>query len=243
MAINLLFTLIQLIMKIKFNYKVLFAATALSLGLLSCSKNDDYTPTPISGLSIIHASPTTEKLDVYLDNNRVSINDFSFSTKMDYLNAYSGKRKFDVTKAGTSTSLKSEQFTLDPQEGYSLFVVDKLETIAFLFLKDDLTRPTAGKARIRFVNLSPDAGALNLSITGSANDLVSNKAFKEFSAFETIDAEEKVTFNVKNKTTGLNEAVLQDIKIEEGKIYTIYAKGLKSTTDATKFGVSIFIHK
>jgi hypothetical protein len=230
-------------MKLTFNYKNLLAATALSLGLISCSKNDDYTPAQISGISIIHASPTTEKLDVYIDNNRASVTDFSFGTKMDYLNAYSGKRRFDVAKTGGSASLKSELFTLEPREGYSLFVIDKLETINFLFLKDDLTKPASGKARIRFVNLSPDAGALNLSIGNSTTDLFTNKVFKEYSTFEAIDAAEKVTFNVKNKTTGVSEAILVDVKIEDGKIYTIYAKGLKATADATKFGAAIFTHK
>jgi len=230
-------------MKITFNYKALLAATALSLGLISCSKNDDYTPPAISGISIIHASPTTEKLDVFINNTKISVNDFSFGTKMDYLNAYSGNRKFDVTKTGTTTSLKSESFTLEPQEGYSLFVINKLENISFLFLKDDFTQPATGKARIRFVNLSPDAEALNLAIAGSATDLFTNKAFKEYSTFESIDAAEKVTFNIKNKTTGANEVVLADVKIEAGKVYTIYAKGLKATADATKFGAAIFTHK
>lgn len=225
------------------HYKAILAAVMLSLGLLSCSKNRDYEPVDISGLSIIHASPTTQKLNVYVDNNLATFNEFSFGSKVDYLNAYSGSRKFDVAKAGTNTSLKTEQLTLEPQVGYSLFVVDKLENIQFLLLKDDLTKPAADKARIRFVNLSPDGGALSLAINGQATDLFTNKAFKEYSTFETINAADKVTFNIKNATTSAIEASLVDTKIESGKIYTIYAKGLKATTDDTKFGAAIFTHK
>lgn len=230
-------------MKISTTYKAILAAVTLSLGLLSCSKNTDYEPVDISGLSIIHASPTTEKLNVYVDNGLATFNEFSFGSKVDYLNAYSGNRKFDITKAGTNTSLKTEQLTLEPQIGYSLFVVDKLENIKFLLIKDDLTKPATGKARIRFVNLSPDAGALSLAINGQTTDLFTNKAFKEYSTFENIDAADKVTFNVKNATTNELETSLADIKIESGKIYTIYAKGLKATIDQTKFGAAIFTHK
>jgi hypothetical protein len=230
-------------MKISMRYKAILAAVTLSLGLLSCSKNTDYEPVDISGLSIIHASPTTQKLNVYVDNNLATFNEFSFGSKVDYLNAYSGSRKFDVAKAGTNTSLKTEQLTLEPQVGYSLFVVDKLENIQFLLLKDDLTKPATGKARIRFVNLSPDGGALSLAINGQATDLFTNKAFKEYSTFETIDAADKVTFNVKNATSSAIETTLVDTKIESGKIYTIYAKGLKATADDTKFGAAIFTHK
>ncbi|MFD0940286.1 DUF4397 domain-containing protein [Pedobacter boryungensis] len=230
-------------MKISTTYKAIFAAVTLSLALLSCSKNSDYQPIDISGLSIIHASPTTEKLNVYVDNNLATLNEFSFGSKVDYLNAYSGSRKFDVTKSGSNTSLKTQQLTLEPQFGYSLFVIDKLENIQFLLVKDDLTKPAEGKARIRFVNLSPDGGTFNLAINGQPTDLFTNKAFKEYSTFETIDAADKVTFNIKNSTTSAIETTLADIKIENGKIYTIYAKGLKSTADQTKFGVAIFTHK
>lgn len=231
-------------MKLSINYKAIIASLTLSLGLLSCAKNDDnYQPVEIAGLSLIHASPTAEKLDVYLDNTKGSGTDFAFGTKIDYLNAYAGSRKLTVTKKDITTSLKTEQFTLEPRVGYSLFVVGQLENIAFLMLKDDLVKPEEGKAKVRFVNLSPDAEALSLAIVGATTDLATNKAFKEFSAFETINAAEKVTFNVKNNTSGAIKTTLTDIKIENGKVYTIYAKGLKSTTDDTKFGATIFTHK
>lgn len=231
-------------MKISINYKTIIAALTLSIALVSCKKSDgNYAPIEISGLSIIHASPTAEKLDVYVDNTKANTQDFSFGTKQDYLNAFPGNRTLTVTKKGSAAVLKTEQVTLVSQVGYSLFVIDKLENIKFLLLEDNLARPAVGKAKIRFVNLSPDAEALNLAIEGKATDLFTNKLFKEYSAFEPIDIAEKVTFNIKNKNTGAVEATLADVKIEDGKIYTIYAKGLKAATDDTKLGAAIFTHK
>ncbi|MBC7565410.1 MAG: DUF4397 domain-containing protein [Pedobacter sp.] len=112
-----------------------------------------------------------------------------------------------------------------------------------MFLEDDLAKPANGKAKVRFVNLSPDAPALNLSITGKETDLVTNKLFKEYSTFTEMDAAEKVTFNVKNKDTGALETSIADVKVDAGGIYTIWVKGLKSDTDSTKLGVAIFQHK
>ena len=40
----------------------------------------------------------------------------------------------------------------------------------------------------------------------------------------------------------LNE-VLENLKIEKNKIYTIWAKGLKNKTDSTKFGLAVLPHK
>lgn len=231
-------------MKISLRSTTLLTAFVITLGLSSCMKDDfENTPLSISGLSLVHASPTTEKLDVYIDNTRASIDDFVFGNKIDYLRAYSGDRTITVTKRGLITRLTSDVVKLVPDSAYTVFMVDKFETIDILTLKDDLTKPAAGKAKIRFVNLSPDGGPLNLAINGAATDFVDNKAFKENSAFLPIDAAEKVTFNVKNKATGIVEATITDAKIEDGKIYTIYAKGLKANADDTKFGAAIFTHK
>ncbi|WP_379086876.1 DUF4397 domain-containing protein [Pedobacter sp. UC225_65] len=144
-------------MKISFNYKAIIAAVTLSVALLSCAKKQDYIVVDVSGLSLIHASPTIEKLDVYVDNTRATISDFGYGSKIDYLNAYSGNRKLTVTKKESGVALKSEFATLTVNKGYSLFVIDKLENIKFLLLEDDLAKPAAGKAKVRFVNLSPDS--------------------------------------------------------------------------------------
>lgn len=230
-------------MKISFNYKAIIAAVTLSVALLSCSKTQDYTVVDISGLSLIQASPTTEKLDVYVDNSKATVSDFVYGSKIDYLNAYSGNRVLRLSKKDAGVALKTEMVTLFTNKGYSLFVIDKLENVKFLLLEDDLTKPATGKARIRFVNLSADAEALNLAIEGKPTDLATNKAFKEYSDFETIDAGDNVKFIVKNKTTGNIETSIADVKIEAGKIYTIYVKGLKAATDDMKLGVAIFTHK
>ena len=232
-------------MKISLSTKTLFAGLFVVLGLSSCmKKNTDYEPIYISGVSLVHASPTTEKLDVYISNTRASRDVFTFGTKMDYVNAYSGDRQFTVTKRGELEKLTSKVLKLEPQLGYTVFVVDELERIDLLSLQDDLAKPEVGKAKIRFVNLSPDGGALTLAVDGATTELAASKAFKEFSVFENITPGETVTFNVKNSTSGTIDATLVDVKIEAGKVYTLYAKGLKaSTADETKFAAAIFTHK
>ena len=231
-------------MKIIKSTKIILNVLLFALLFTACSKSDslDSAPIYISGVSLIQASPTTEKLDVYISNTRASKDDFSFGEKTDYLNVYSGSRTFTLTKKNSATPLTSAPFTLEATKGYSLFVIDKLENVKFLLLTDDLILPESGKAKVRFVNLSPDGGTLNLAIAGKTTDLATNKAFKDYSSFELVDAAEKVTFNIKNGA-GLVEATLPDVKIESGKIYTIWTKGLKSAIDDTKFGAAIFTHK
>lgn len=238
-------------MKLKTNFKAisktLFAALAVSAVMISCSKsNDEYVAPDLSGLNVIHASPTTEKLDFYVGTQKANTPntgavDFSFGNKFGYLDLFSGTREVSITKKGSSTQLVKESIKVDPQFGYSLFIIDRLEAVKFLLLKDDSPLPVSGKARIRFVNLSPDSSPLNLNVQGSTSDLFTNKAFKEYTTFESIDASNSVTFNVKNAAGGL-ETKLENVTIQAGKIYTIWVKGLKASTDDTKLGVSIFTH-
>ncbi|RZK16365.1 MAG: DUF4397 domain-containing protein, partial [Flavobacterium sp.] len=200
--------------------KSLIAAIAVTTLLGSCMKDDEVRPQqPVAGLSIIQASPTTENLDVYVDATRAVL-DLPYAKKIDYLNLYPGNRKISIKKTGSQTDLLAQELTLKDYIGYSLFVIDKLETVKFLFLEDDLAAPATGKAKVRFVNLSPDAPALNLAIAGKETDLVTNKLFKEYSTFIEIDAAEKVTFNVKNKETGAPETSIADVKVQAGGIYT-----------------------
>lgn len=223
--------------------KSLIAAIAVTTLLGSCMKDDEVRPQqPVAGLSIIQASPTTENLDVYVDATRAVL-DLPYAKKIDYLNLYPGNRKLSIKKTGSQTDLLAQELTLKDYIGYSLFVIDKLETVKFLFIEDNLAAPATGKAKVRFVNLSPDAPALNLAIAGKETDLVTNKLFKEYSTFIEIDAAEKVTFNVKNKETGAPETSIADVKVQAGGIYTIWVKGLKSATDDKKLGVAVFQHK
>ena len=237
----------KLITNFKSISKTLFAALAVSTVMISCSKSDDnYVAPDLSGLNVIHASPTTEKLDFYVGNQKANTTntgavDFSFGNKFGYLDLYSGKREVSITKKGSTTQLLKDSIKVDVQFGYSLFIIDRLETVKFLLLKDDLTLPAAGKARVRFVNLSPDASALSLAVGSSAVNAFNNKAFKEYSTFENIDAANAVTLNVKN-ASGSIETKIENVNIVAGRIYTVFVKGLKANTDDLKLGVSVFTH-
>lgn len=231
--------------KFKFISKTLIAALTVSAVMVSCSKDrTDYTPQPVSVMGVIHASPTTEKLDFYVGDAKANRDDFAYTNKLDYLPIYSGERQVKITKKGSSTSILSGTVSLKDQMAYSLFIIDTFDKVKFLLVKDSVTLPASGKAKVRFINLSPDAGAVDISIVGKDTPLATNKLFKEYSNFESIDAADKVTFKIKDKATGAEIAALTDQKIESGKAYTIWVKGLKAaTTEEMKLGAAIYLHK
>lgn len=224
--------------------KTLLAVVAVSAVFVSCTKDRiDYTPQPLSIMGVIHASPTTEKLDFYVGETKANRDDFAYTNKINYLQIYSGDRDVKITKKGSTATVLTKKLTLADQMAYSLFVVNEFDKVEFLLVKDSVTMAGAGKAKLRFMNLSADAPALSLNIVGKDAPVATNKLFKEYSTFESIDAGDKVTFKVKNGE-GVEVATLVDQKIEQGKIYTIWVKGLKSaTTDEMKVGAVIYTHE
>ncbi|MEJ5993942.1 DUF4397 domain-containing protein [Pedobacter sp. Du54] len=223
------------------NIIVAFICTVV---LFSCKKREVDPVFDVSGLSIVNASPSTANLDIYVDNTKVtpSGTNFTFGSKIDYLNAYSGSRRMTITQKDSNVPLKSELFILEPQFGYTLFIIDKFADIKFMLLPDNLTKPVKGKASVRFANLSPDSDPLTLSVENDPA-LITNIAFKDYSNAILVETGDKVTFNIREHKTGNIVLSLPDIKIEDQKIYTIYVKGLKAATDETKLGVAIYTHK
>jgi len=233
-------------MKIANNLKSIFktfiAVVAFSSILVACKK-DDPEPQPVSGLRVINAFADTMSLDFIIDQTIINSNPFKYNVKSGYLNLYPGTRTIGIAKRKVNKFLASQQFPLAPSKGYSFFVLDTLasNTKKFLLVEDDLSDPEANKAKVRFINLSKDAQALNLGIQGKDTDLFTNKAFYEYTNFTSVDPGESITFNIKEATTV--KATLPNVKIEKGKIYTIYAKGLKDATiDSLKFKADIYSH-
>jgi hypothetical protein len=225
--------------------KAFVALAVCSVALAACSKDDDdFTPPQIAGLNVVHASPSTEKLDLYVENTLVPNNtDFDYGDKIGYLNLITGNRTIIVKKKGTPANLLSESFSFEVQKGYTLFVGDKFDQLKYVMIKDDLSYPEAGKAKVRFVNMSPDAPALNLAIAGKDTDLFTDKAFKQYSDFVNIAPGENITFNAENKETGALVATAANVKIEANKIYTIWVRGLTdATADEMKLGIKVFAH-
>lgn len=222
--------------------KLFCALFALTVTLAACSKREPTPPIEAAGIGFIHASPGTGALDFGVDGQKV--NSFTYNTQsFGYYTAYPGTRLIGVVKKDSSTYLTKESVDLKPATFYSIFVVDTLKSTKLLVLEDDLTAPAADKAKIRFVNLSPGSQALDLAVSGADTALVKNKAFKEFSTFAPIAPNAAYSFDVKQAGTTTVKATLPAVKIEAGKIYTIWARGLSSKTDSTAFGLSVITNK
>jgi hypothetical protein len=195
---------------------------ALVLFMASCLDDDDSQNqvTPVAFVSIYHASPNAPELDVIVDDRQVNRLDFTDYTG--YLNFYTGERNFRINPFNASNSLIDTTITFNDGAFYSVFIVNNLPNVEALAVRDSADAPAEGKAKIRFINLSPDAGALD--VTDGDSSLFPAREFKKPSNFVEVDAAPS-SFVLK-PAGGADELVtVSDINLRPGKFYTIIARG------------------
>jgi len=222
---------------------LLFAFISFSLN--SCLKDSGPdTGSIVSAITIIHASPNSPAFDFVLDNQRIldpSGPEFVYGKKIPYFRAFSGSRLARIYEKNNFISpLHEVELKLISGIYYSLFIGGTKESLTSLLIEDDLTKPLDGKAKIRFVNLSPDAQALDFDISTSTT-LASNKKFNEYTSFQELEAG---IYNATIKSHNGNSINLPvDLELEDGKIYTIWAKGFINTDiEEEKFGYETLTH-
>jgi len=224
-----------------FKAKVLSALAIAALMVAGCSKDDSImNPVPQkANVLVVHASPDAPGVDLLVDSGKAGTN-LTYPNNTGYLEVEAGKRNVKVNVSGTTTTVINADLSLEAKKYYSVFAVNRVSTIAPLVVEDDLTAPASGKAHVRFLHLSPDAPAVDITTTSGAV-VFANKAFKAVTAFTPLDAG---TYNLQVRLAGTSTVVLElpAITLQSGKIYTVFAKGFVAGKDALSLGAQIIVN-
>jgi hypothetical protein len=201
---------------------LMFALFAM-ISFSACEENDDEDDTDQARVMVVHASPDAPGVDVLIDNNKVNSSALVYPNNTGYLDVAAGVRNVKVNATGTSTSVINGDVTFEKDKNYSVFAINRLASIEPLVLVDDLTAPASGKAHVRFVHLSPDAPAVDITTT-TGTVIFGNRAFKSATAFTPLDAG-TVTLQVRVAGTTTAALTLPPLTLQAGKIYTVFARG------------------
>jgi hypothetical protein len=208
---------------------VLIFSLSLSVILLSsCLKdlsNDE--PQDASGLNVVNASPGPLAVNFFLDNNLVNGPALSYGQESAYILAASGNRKFDAAQRGSFNSLIADTLALETDKYYSIFITGENTSLSTLLTEDDLSAPASGKAKLRFINLSPNGGDFSLTLQ-NGTVVFPGQSYKTASAFNTMDPGAYM-FQLRGTDGSVKHEASLDVAA--GKIYTIWAGGLKDGVD------------
>jgi hypothetical protein len=211
---------------------VVGAGCLLSVLFTSCLKStNDYNPPPSAYVAFIQASPDQVPLDLYFNSNKVNQLAVQYGDGLDYFKAYTGLRTVNIYTTSNMNKIFSDTIRLSPNIAYSLFLVNTVANPGILLLTDSISKPAPGKATLRFVNVSPDAPAVDFAVKDSAA-FVSNKAFKGASSFIPKDGGKTYTFEVRQHGTSTVLTTLSNVTLNSGQVYTVWFHGLANTSVA-----------
>lgn len=235
----------NLTMSITRSFKKLGALTLLSIGALtiqSCSK-DDAPVQEYAFLNITNTSPTLATFNIYVDQSKINSQAVPYLGTSGYMPLTPGSHSIKFTTASSTDKLIEKSIAMEANSITSLFLIDKETNMDYLTVKDVLGDASSSKAFVRFINLSPNAPALDLAVKDGAV-LISDKAYKANSAFVEVEAKAYV-FQIKDKATGTTFKVdLESIELKAGKSYTVIATGLQPATDTERaFGGKVITNQ
>jgi hypothetical protein len=198
--------------------RMLRNAALLSLLILvaaSCRKEDhNSVGSGASNLALVHASPGTVAYDVKLNGRRINPGPFTYGNYYNYASVPSG-----------------------------LYITNIPAKVGLLLTEDDLSAPAPGKAKVRFINLNPDAGPLTLNYLGDTTTLFSNIPFKSNTAFIQVTSATAIGFSITDSSGKNVLATSAKYRINQGGIYTIVGKGARSATDTATAAIGVIVNR
>jgi len=195
--------------------------------LSSCSLDDDSNnyvnyPEPEVAYGIIaNASPASGDLFFFADTNRVNDTPLAFTNALGYYNFALGNRVLSVKNSAGNT-LATQNITLERGDAFSAFAVNTFDDLEIVVYRDSIASANAGKAYVRFINLSPDADPI--SVSGTTQTFAASLAFKQATPFTEVTPG---SYDFTYKDIATQDTLAQDsaVAFRAGRIYTIYTKG------------------
>jgi hypothetical protein len=228
-------------MKLVKKLSTLILIVVTSLTIVACSNDDNPAdPDPQEGqVMAVHTSPNAPAVDI-LVNSVAVVEGLGFTENTGYLAVPAGSQNFKVYVPALDAVIFDQTLPVAPTTYFSVFAADSVEKIYFFITNDDLTNPAAGKAHVRFMHLSPNAPAVDITDT-NGNIIFGNYEFSDYSDFTPIDVG---TYDLQVRLQGTDTVVLplNDIVLEDGKIYTVYAKGFVGGAGDQALGAEIIVN-
>ena len=199
---------------------ILFFLTIITL--ISCKK-EEVDDTAYTAVAVVNASPTAATYDVYLGATKLNTAALPLGGGIAYVQQIAGNYDLKFTVAGRGESVYTKSVSLAQNSFQTFFLVGSPSSFDGVFAVDNLAATSTTQAFVRFVNLSPDAPALTLGITGGAA-VGTSQSFKGVGSFVPV-ATGAQSFELKDNSSVVR-ATLTGVNLVANGYYTVIARGL-----------------
>jgi hypothetical protein len=220
-------------------FLAVFTAFALLFSLSSCLKDNDDDEVGVSFITFTNSLPQFPSLDFYIAGGKATPQPLLFTENSGLYESnppYGGlySNTYYIQVAADGKQILGLPGTLEPYANYSFFVATSSatsDTIVPVVFKDDMTAPSGGKAKVRFINLIRNTSAYDLSAQGGSSVMFNNKAYKTQGNFMEVTPGDYV-YELKDAGTATVRAT-KALKVDANKIYTLWASGGNSSATTT----------
>ena len=211
--------------------KLVYAIALFAIVVAGCKKDDkDETP-KFSNIMFVNAIPDAGPLDFYIDRKKMGSGGIAFGSGTEYYQVNAGSHEigfYDVNSQLGEVKF-SQGFNAD--QSYSVYAINTTANRQSLVLTDTLPTPPAGKAWVRYVNLTNNPKAF-IERTGGVFEFKA-QPFKGASGYKAYDAG-SIDFVVKDPDAG-QIADPDPINFQGGKVYTLALYGASPNFTVTAF--------
>ncbi|RYE29663.1 MAG: DUF4397 domain-containing protein [Sphingobacteriaceae bacterium] len=213
-----------------------------SLIFVSCNTSG-VSPTYQSRLQVINALAGSTPINFRLNSTQKTNTPITFPGTSGYISVTPGSNYVQFVTAASATILSTrdtaqQYLNLAADSSYSVFLTGSTSNFSILKLNDTLTNPVNTRAKIRFVNVATDAGALDITANGTS--IYSKVAYKGVAKFVQVPAGTYEFKAMKTGVTGTTLTTLSNVVLADGKVYTLYAAGLTTSTATNAvFGLTV----
>jgi hypothetical protein len=179
---------------------------------------------PDASVRFVHASPGAPNVDFLVDGQAVAKN-IAFGQAADYVALPGGDHKVQVVPAGQTaeSAVIDTDLNVDSGEAYIFLAMGRLNDIEGKVFEVELGDLDEGKSRVRVIHASPDAGTIDVAVTGG-DTLFDDVDSGDASDYTDLDAG-TYSLDIKDQ----DDRVLlnaPDIGIDGGNAYDIVVLGL-----------------
>lgn len=222
--------------------------------LSSCGKTASKNATSLNvKYQVVNLSPQLGPVSLYIDYSIFNNYSFLYAVPSGYFNLTSIDTPFQIRSSpnqltGTVVILGniiSRNDALKANLKYTLFIVGTKadNTVSSVFLTDTGSTPSAGRAKVRFLNASPQSTGFDVVANGYLDPGFTNLTYKNVSKYVEMPAG---NYNFQVFKTGTNAGVigtLPNVTVQDGHLYTLYSYGLVGHTDTLAFGMGAITNK
>lgn len=226
-------------MKISSRLLSLLAILTFTTVFLSSCSEDPLPATTKSKVRVIHAAADAPAVNVTVDN-ATAITNLQYRSASGYAEVTSGQRDIKVIAPSLSNAeVFGGKIPFAENANYTIFAIGPVTGgKIFTVLSNDMNTPVAGKTKIRFAHMSPDAPTVDIR-TADGTPLFANAASKTVSPYlEATPGSISLKVTTPGGATTLFE--FEPITVAAGQVFTAVAMGTVDATDNIPFSVRIY---